>query len=265
MRWLPAVILAVALACPRDAAAASWSLPDDETLSYAVKLGGWTVVDATFTLRFRDRATGRHTIAVEAQTTSIPSRVYRVTNAYETVIDVGSGLPRSYWKACDEAKFQESSFVKYAQADRHAVYMRVDAPTRRAALLDETHNLFSGLYYLRQHDFGAEPTTDFHLDAKGVYWRARATRTRNLRTAYGDVWEVRVDFKRAGGLAEPLQSDLLTDNIVRGDAPLTLHIRPASSDRTRPPMVVHMAYEVRGFGMTAVLRAEDNAKAARQE
>ena len=257
MRWLTVALLALWTAIPRGGAGAAWTLPDEEVLSYAIKLGGWTVVDATFALRSRDRAADQHTVFVEATTTSIPSRIYRVRNVYETLVDVRTGLPQAYRKECDEARFQESSSVEYDQADGTAMHTGGARASRRVVLAADTHNLFTALYYLRRHDFTAYPMTDFHLDAKGVYWHARATRTRNLRTAYGDLWEVRVDFTRAGGLDEPVQSDLLTDNIVRADTPLTLHIRPGSTDPARPPMVVRMEYEVRGFGLTAVLRDED--------
>ena len=263
MRWLPVAILAMALAARCDAAPTpQWPLPDEETLSYAVRWGRLTVVDAIFVLRNRDTDAASHIIAVDATTTAIPSRIYRVANHYETVLDVRTGLPTTYSKECDEAKFAESSLVQYAQPEGSAVYTRLDAPTRRAELVGDTHNLFSGLYYLRRHDFAAQPTTDFHLDAKGVYWHARATRTRNLRTDAGDVWEVRVDFERAAGLEEPLQSDLLTDNIVRGDSPLTLHIRPAAEGGGRPPMVVYMEYQMRGFRLTAEFREDERDSAS---
>ena len=257
-RWLAVAILAMALGRLVYAEPAPpWTLPDEEIVTYAVKWGRLTVVDAVFALESRDLDAASHVISVDATTTAIPSRIYRVTNRYETVVDVRTGLPTSYRKECDEAKFQESVLVEYAQADRHAAYTVADAPARRSALVGDTHNLFSGLYYLRRHNFAATPKTDFHLDAKGVYWHARATRTRNLRTRAGEVWEVRVDFKRVAGLEEPLQSDLLTDNIVRGDSPLTLHIRPASEDEGRPPMVVYMDYQVRGFRLTAELRDDE--------
>jgi hypothetical protein len=248
-----ALTLLLALVCARDAvaAAAAWDLPDSETLTYAVKWGRLTVVDASFSLEPRDEATGTQVLAVNAWTTAVPSRIYRVRNHYESVVDIRAGLPLAYAKECDEAKFQESSRVDYDQGSGVAVYTRVDTPTRDAPLPSKMHNLFTGLYLLRLHDFAAEPTADFHLDAKGVYWLARARRARNLRTADGDVWEVVVEFERTGGLDEPLQSDLLTDNIVHPKNPLMLHIR--AKGEARPAMVVYMEYEMHGFRLKANL------------
>ncbi len=253
MNCLRALILLSVFACASDVAwAAAWSLPETETLTYAVKWGRLTVVDATFSLERRDEAAATQVIAVEAWTTAVSSRIYRVRNRYRSVLDTTTGLPLAYTKECDEARFRESSQVEYDQANQAAVYERVDAPTRTADVPPNVHTVFTGLYLLRQHDFTTQPTADFHLDAKGVYWLARARRTRNLRTASGDVWEVVVEFERVGGLDDPLQSDLLTDNIVHAGKPLVLHIR-AESD-TAPAMVVYMEYEMHGFRLKASLR-----------
>ena len=170
-------LLYVLLCAPGATAEPAWALPATETLTYAVKWGRITVVDATFSLEPPNADEATQVMAVDAWTTAVPSRIYRVRNRYESLVDTDAGLPTVYTKECDEAKFAESSRVVYDRVRSVAVYTRADAPTREATVPAETHNLFTGLYLLRQHDFAAQPTADFHLDAKGVYWLARARRS----------------------------------------------------------------------------------------
>ena len=239
-----------------SAADAAWNLPTSERLMFSIRWSRLAVVDASFVLEPpTEGLTGPiQTLTVEAWTKSLPSRIYRVENHYETIIDLATGLPVRYAKRCDEARFQEHSATTYAQAEGWRRYTSKTPPSETTQeLLGPTHNLFSALYFLRQHNFRTQVPVRFLLDAKGASWQAEARRRRNLRTKHGFVWEVAVRFTMIDGDPTARQSDLLTDNIVNGDHPLILHIRPPEAGTDEPPMVVHMAFRGGGFHLVADL------------
>ena len=234
-------------------------LPESEELAYSVRWSRLPVVDATFRLEpTEDGVSGPvRRLIVEAFTKPLPSRIYRVDNRYETLLDVATGLPIRYDKNCDEAYFQEQATIIYAQASGHRLRrLNGGSGPSTQSLLGPTHNLFSALYFLRQHDFRGDEPVRFLLDAKGAYWNASARRRRNLRTAHGFVWEVAVRFTLATGDEQSRQSDLLTDNIVNGDRPLILHIHPPAPGTDEPPLVVHMEYRGGGFHLAADLQED---------
>jgi hypothetical protein len=233
------------------------SLPAQERLEYTVRWLGVGVVDATFEL-VSPASDDDHTVRVlrvVARTRALPSRIYRVENRYETVLDPSTGYPLRYEKECDEAKFQEFLQAEYDQERRRATYSLLH-PAREwtQPLLGETHNLFTALYFVRGQDFGRTPTVSFLLDAKGVYWRATARRVRTLRVAGGRAWDVEVTFEQASAGDSPRQSDLLTDNLVQATAPLRLRILAATDGTDGKPLVTRMEYNARGFHLRAVLR-----------
>ena len=248
-------ILLIAMASSPTAVGSS--LPDVEELAFSVRWARLPVVDATFSLEApEDGINGPvRLLVVEASTTALPSRIYRVDNRYETLLDMGTGLPIRYEKVIDEAYFKEKSAITYAQDAGQRLSTSGDASTPVAqALVGPTHNLFSALYFLRQQNFRTDDPVRFLLDAKGIYWQAIARRRRNLRTKHGFVWEVAVRFTPLDGSAPAGQSDLLTDNIVNGDRPLLLHIHPSPPGSEEAPVVVHMEYRGGGFHLIADLK-----------
>ncbi|MBM3214269.1 DUF3108 domain-containing protein [Candidatus Poribacteria bacterium] len=247
---LAAAVLALLLS---TASAAGWRLPQTETLHYTVRWVRIGVVDATMSLSPPTVIDGVpiQRLRVEARTRALPSRIYRVTNRYETDIDTRTGLPVAYRSDIDEAKFQERLDIRYAQRERTADYRRTEADrSTRQALPGETHTIFSALYRIRLHDFGSEPRLRFLLDAKGIYWRAEATRTDARRVSGGVVWDVETRFERLPGGSQSRQSDLLTDNLVVEGSPLRLRILSRSD---APPLVTRMEYSAKGFRLSAEL------------
>jgi len=247
---LAAAVLALLLS---TASAAGWRLPQTETLHYTVRWVRIGVVDATMSLSPPTVIDGVpiQRLRVEARTRALPSRIYRVTNRYETDIDTRTGLPVAYRSDIDEAKFQERLDIRYAQRERTADYRRTEADrSTRQALPGEGHTIFSALYRIRLHDFGSEPRLRFLLDAKGIYWRAEATRTDARRVSGGVVWDVETRFERLPGGSQSRQSDLLTDNLVVEGSPLRLRILSRSD---APPLVTRMEYSAKGFRLSAEL------------
>jgi len=228
----------------------TWEYPATERLHYTVRWFGVGVVDAVFELLPPERHDEAitQTISVIAKTRALPSRIYRVTNRYETKVDTATGLPLRYRTNIDEAKFQERFTVTYDTVRQRALYQLSTPPkTWEQTTPQGVHTLFSALYAVRAHNFDAEPTMRFALDAKGSFWEAVAKRVRT-RTEKGETyWDVEVHFQRMSDALYPRQSDLLTDNLVDETSPLKLRIRK------NIPLVTQMEYGAKGVRVTAIL------------
>lgn len=250
-RWFASTLaVGMFLIAAGRAASSRWNLPPSERLHYTVRWFGVGVVDAVFDLLEPERQGGvtTQTIAVVAQTRALPSRIYRVTNRYETRVDAATGTPLTYRTEINEAKFQERLHATYDAARRTARYRLSSPPkTWEQTTPGATHTLFSALYAVRGHDFNARPKMTFVVDAKGSYWETVAERVRT-RTEKGTLfWDVEVRFKRLSDAVYPRQSDLLTDNLVDESSPLKLRIRQS------PPLVTRMEYGAKGLRVAAVL------------
>lgn len=244
------VALIAGLGAARPVASGTWRLPETERLHYTVRWFGMGVVDATFDLLAPESHGGgqTQTIAVVAKTRSLASRVYRVTNRYETRVDTTTGFPVSYRAEIDEARFQERLSVSY-DAVRQKAFYRLSAPPKawEQDAKGSIHTLFSALYAVRGHDFDAQPTSAFVVDAKGSYWQATAKQVRTRKEKGSAFRDVEVRFKRLTDAVYPRQSDLLTDNLVDESSPLKLRIRQ------NPPLVTRMEYGAKGLRVTATL------------
>ena len=94
-RWFASTLaVGLLLNVAGRASSGAWNLPATERLHYTVRWFGIGVVDAVFDLLAPERRDGvtTQTIAVVAKTRALPARIYRVTNRYETLVDMATGL-----------------------------------------------------------------------------------------------------------------------------------------------------------------------------
>jgi len=111
-----------------------------------------------------------HLLAI-ARTNSLFSVFYTLENRYHTYIDAETGLPVKFSKDVHQRTLDQHGEISYDQANRQAAYeggrfiSQITMPIQ-----ENTHNLFSMIFFLRRGELHIGQTTHFNLDVESEPW-----------------------------------------------------------------------------------------------
>ncbi|MBL7994399.1 DUF3108 domain-containing protein [bacterium] len=113
-----------------------------------------------------------HLLAI-ARTTSLFSAFYTLENRYHTYIDQETGLPVKFNKTIHQRTLEQQGEISYDQANRQAVYNGGRFTSQvKMSMPENTHNLFSMIYFLRRDKLEVGQKFSFNLDVESEPWTA---------------------------------------------------------------------------------------------
>ena len=125
------------------------------------------------TLTINERKT-YHILAV-ARTSALFSPFYTLENRYHTYIDAESGLPVKFTKDIHHSTLDQHGEITYDQENNLAVYEggRFSSQIKKS-IQENTHTLFSMIYFLRREKLEKGKVFSFNLDVESEPWKVKA-------------------------------------------------------------------------------------------
>lgn len=116
-----------------------------------------------------------HVLAV-ARTNALFSPFYTLENRYHTYIDAESGLPVKFTKDIHQSTLDQHGEITYDQDHRVAVYEggRFSSQVKKS-IQENTHNLFSMIYFLRRGKLEEGQRFTLNLDVESEPWKVTVT------------------------------------------------------------------------------------------
>lgn len=226
-----------------------------ETASYKLTYLSIPAVNITLSVPEKIAFYGKpaYHVAATAKTNTVFSAFYKVDNRYDIYIDSASGLPIVMYKKVRQKTLEHEMTIRY---DHNRRKIRLEggkyAVPLDTTLMEQAHNFFSMIYFLRRQPLMMPQTFKLNLDVETEHWIVdmRVTGTETVEAAE-QTWETRrVDFTFT-----PLQeekkrrkTDILTRRLVTSKTKLSFWIG------MQPPYpFVKVVFEMSPFNTYTIL------------
>jgi hypothetical protein len=193
-----------------------------------------------------------HIIAT-AKTNTVFSAFYNVNNRYDILIDSASGLPITLRKKIHQKTLDHEMQIRYDQDDHR---IRLEGGKYAApfdtSLMEQAHNFFSMIYFLRRQPLVAGQIMKLNLDVETERWIVEMQVVgKETIEAADEIWLAhRVNFKFS-----PLQeekkrrkTDILTRRLVTSKTQLSFWISAES-----PYPFLKVLFEMSPFNTYTIL------------
>lgn len=159
-----------------------------------------------------------HVLAV-ARTNALFSPFYTLENRYHTYIDAESGLPLKFTKDIHQSTLDQHGEITYDQDNNVAFYEggRFSSQVKKS-IQENTHNLFSMIYFLRRGKLETGQKFTLNLDVESEPWKSTVTvlnkESVNVAGIYQEAHKISFQFAPVKEELKRKHTDILTRRVA---------------------------------------------------
>lgn len=159
-----------------------------------------------------------HLLAI-ARTSSLFSTFYTLENRYHTYIDQETGLPVKFNKTIRQRTLEQQGEISYDQVNRQAVYDGGRFTSQvKMSIQENTHNLFSMIFFLRRDKLQVGQKFNFNLDVESEPWNVgtnvEAKEKVDVADSTYDAYKVSFQFTPTKEEFKRKHTDILTRRVA---------------------------------------------------